>query len=150
MVLVTGLSAMALFRSSLFIRRIGDKDVGIGPGAVLATLLEVTDRYVDRRRGKIRVDDVNRIMAALDFGKVVAELPPYCLILLQNPSDEMQRDLKAAVDLIRTLTVDDDLKLRLLGLQLLNLVGVDALQKAVASLGDRVKKPIAAVAAGPV
>jgi hypothetical protein len=144
MVLVAGLSAMALFRSSLFIRKIGDKDVGIGPGAVLATLLEVTDRYVDRRRGKIRVEDVNRIMGGLDFGKVVAELPPYCLSLLQNPSDEMQRDMKAAVDLTRTQAVDDDLKLRLLGLQLLNLVGVEALQKAVVSLGDRIKKSITA------
>jgi hypothetical protein len=141
MVLVTGLSAMALFRSSLFIRKVGDKDVGIGPGAVLATLLEVTDRYVDRLRGQIRVDDVNRIMAGLDFAKVAAELPPYCLSLLQNPSDDMQRSLKSSVDLIRTLAVDDDVKLRLLGLQLLNLVGVRALQKAVVSLGNRIKKP---------
>src|SRR5271165_585781 len=67
MVLITGLSAMALFRSSLFIRRVGDKDVGIGPGGVLATLLEVTDRYVDRGRGGNRVDDVNRIMQGVDF-----------------------------------------------------------------------------------
>ena len=142
MVLVTGLSAMALFRSSLFIRKVGDKDVGIGPGAVLATLLEVTDRYVDRMRGQSRVDDVNRIMAGLDFAKVVAEIPPYCLSLLQNPSDEMQRRLKTSVDLIRSQPVDDDVKLRLLGFELLNLVGVKALEKAVASLGDRIKKPI--------
>ena len=150
LVLVAGLSAMALFRSSLFIRRIGDKDVGIGPGAVLTTLLEVTDRYVDRLRGQKRVDNVNKIMAGLDFAKISAELPPYCLSLLQNPSDDMQRDLKAAVDLIRSQPVDDELKLRLLGLQLLNLVGVEALAKAVASLGDTIKKPIPAGGSGPV
>ena len=33
LVLVCGLSAMALFRSSLFIRRIGDRDIGVGPSA---------------------------------------------------------------------------------------------------------------------
>lgn len=134
MVLVTGLSAMALFRSSLFIRRVGDKDVGIGPGAVLTTLLEVTDRYVDRKRGSNRVDDVDRIMKGLDFTKAAASLPPYCLSLLQNPSDDMQRDLKSAVDLIRSQSVDDQVKLRLLGLQLLNLVGANALEKAVTSI----------------
>ncbi len=83
-------------------------------------------------------------MEGLDFGKVAAELPPYCLSLLQNPSDDMQRDLKAAVNLTRSQPVDDDVKLRLLGLQLLNLVGVEALEKAVVSLGDRIRKPSAA------
>jgi hypothetical protein len=148
MVLVAGLTAMALFRSSLFIRKVGDKDIGIGPGAVLETLLEVTDRYVDRLRGKIRVDDVNRIMAGLDFAKAIAELPPYCIALLQNPSDEMQRELRATVDLIRAQTADNDLKLRLLGLELLNLVGVDALEKAVVSLGAGIKQPLPSAAAG--
>jgi len=138
MVLVTGLSAMALFRSSLFIRKVGDKDVGIGPGAVLATLLEKTDIYVDRVRAKKRVDDVNTIMTGLDFAKASAALPPYCLALLQNPSDEMQGTVKTAVDLIR-LEVTDEVRLRLLGLQLLNLVGVDALSKAVVSLGDGIR-----------
>jgi len=140
MVLVAGLSAMAFFRSSLFIRKIGDKDVGIGPGVVLATLLDVTDRYVDRLRGQMRVDDVDRIMKGLDFAKAAAELPPYCLALLQNPTPDMQRELKASVDLIRSQAVDDDLKLRLLGLELLNLVGVNALEKAVKSLGSGIKK----------
>lgn len=140
MVLITGLSAMALFRSSLFIRKVGDKDVGIGPGAVLATLLEVTDRYVDRLHGQERVDHVSSIMNGLDFDKIAAELPPYCLSVLQNPSEEMQRDLKAAVDLIRSQQIDEDVKLRLLGLQLLNLVGVKTLEKAVRSLGDGIKK----------
>ncbi len=141
MVLVTGLSAMAFFRSSLFIRKVGDKDVGIGPGAILATLLDVTDRYVDRLRGQARVADVDRIMKGLDFAKAAAELPPYCLALLQNPTDDMQRELKTSVDLIRSQPVDDDVKLRLLGLELLNLVGVKALEKAVDSLGSGIKKP---------
>jgi len=141
MVLVTGLSAMALFRSSLFIRKVGDKDVGIGPGAVLATLLDVTDRYVDRLRGQVRVEVVDRIMKGLIFVKAAAELPPYCLALLQNPSDDMQRELKASVDLIGAQAVDEDVKLRLLGLELLNLVGGKALEKAVTSLGIGLKRP---------
>jgi hypothetical protein len=139
MVLVTGLSAMALFRSSLFIRKVGDKDVGIGPGAILTSLLEVTDRYVDRERGSKRVGDVDEIMDSLNFAKSAASLPPYCLSLLQNPSDDMQRDLKSAVDLIRSQPVDDEVKLHLLGMQLLNLVGGNALKKAVKSLGTSIQ-----------
>jgi hypothetical protein len=140
MVLVAGLSAMALFRSSLFIKKVGDRDIGIGPGSVLTTLLEKTDIYVDRVRAGKRVEDVNRIMATLDFSKAAAALPPYCLALLQNPSDEMQRVLKTSVELIQSLSIDDAVKLRLLGLGLMNLVGVEALKKASDSLGIGIKK----------
>ena len=139
LVLVAGLSAMAYFRSSLFIKKIGDKDVGIGPGMVLTTLLEKTDVYVDRLRAKKRVDDASTIMSGLNLSKAAAALPPYCLALLQNPSDDMQRSILTAVGLIVSQTIDDTVKLRLLGLQLMNLVGVDALKKAVTSLGNAIQ-----------
>ncbi len=145
LVLVAGLSAMAFFRSSLFIKKIGDKDIGIGPGTVLTTLLEKTDVYVDRLRAQKRVDDANAIMSGLDFTKASAALPPYCLALLQNPSDDMQRSIATSVGLIVTQTIDETVKLRLLGLQLMNLVGVEALKKAVSSLGDAIRKPKALV-----
>src|SRR5262249_26169001 len=53
-VMVASLSAMAVFRSSLFTVRIGDADVGVGPSTLLTTLLGIADRSVDRRRAADR------------------------------------------------------------------------------------------------
>ena len=53
-VLVAGFGAMALFRSSLFIVKVGGQDLGIGPGGVLQSLLAAADRGVDRWRGTQR------------------------------------------------------------------------------------------------
>jgi hypothetical protein len=46
--------AMALFRTSLFTVRAGDRDVGVGPGSLLQTLRDAVDREVDRARGQAR------------------------------------------------------------------------------------------------
>jgi hypothetical protein len=54
-VLVAGLAAMALFRSSLFNLKIGSEEVSIGPSALLASLLVVVDRGIDRRRDRKRL-----------------------------------------------------------------------------------------------
>ena len=45
---------MALFRTSLFTVRAGDRDVGVGPGSLLQTLRDAVDREVDRARGQAR------------------------------------------------------------------------------------------------
>jgi hypothetical protein len=48
-ILVAGFGAIALFRSSLFVARIGNSDVGVGPSLVLRQLLDFFEREVDRR-----------------------------------------------------------------------------------------------------
>lgn len=45
---MAGVSAMAFFRSSLFVVRAGDRDVGVGPSGFLQIFLTAADRAVDR------------------------------------------------------------------------------------------------------
>jgi hypothetical protein len=136
--LVCGLSAMALFRSSLFVRRIGDKDIGIGPNSFLQVFLSAADAEVDRKRAVIRASVVTNIMAGLDYKKSYAALPPYCLALMQNLADEAQRDLRKALELLDKDPMPADLKTAVLGLELVNVVGVAVLEQAVKSLRDKI------------
>src|SRR5271156_6030968 len=61
-VLMAGISAMAFFRTSLFVVRAGDRDVGIGPSGFLQIFLAAADRAVDRKRAAARSDAVARGM----------------------------------------------------------------------------------------
>jgi hypothetical protein len=136
---LSGISAMAIFRSSLFVRRIGVKDVGVGPSSFLQIFLNAADAEVDRQRAVLRGSAVNRITAGLDYRKTFAALPPYCLALMQNLSDDAQRDLAKALDLLDKDAMPNELKVAVLGLELVNVVGVAVLEQAVHSLGDRIK-----------
>lgn len=139
LVLVCGLSAMALFRSSLFVRRIGDRDVGVGPSSFLQVFLNATDAEVDRRRAVVRADAVSRVMTDVDYRKAFNALPPYCIALMQNLADESQRDLRKALELLDKDPMTPDLKTRVLGLELVNVVGIAVLEQAVKSLGDKIR-----------
>jgi hypothetical protein len=96
-VLMAGLSSMALFRTSLFVVRAGDRDIGVGPSSFLQIFLNAADRAVDRVRAEARSDAVGPIMDGLDFGKAFRALPPLCLALMQNMPDEDQKVDSGAV-----------------------------------------------------
>jgi hypothetical protein len=83
-VMVAGLGAMALFRSSLFITRIGDQDVGVGPSSFLSTMLKACDDGVDRERAKVRAHWVNEIMTGISYTKARDSLVEVSARLLQN------------------------------------------------------------------
>ena len=140
-ILVAGTGAMALFRTSLFTLHVGDKDVGVGPIAFLQIFRDASDRAVDRLRAKARSDQVATIMEGLSYAKASAGLPPYCLALMQNvPSDE-QVNLTKALALLDQAQIDEAVKVRILDLQLMNVVGPSVLTAAVASLRDDMKSP---------
>jgi hypothetical protein len=139
LVLVCGLSAMALFRSSLFIRRIGDRDIGVGPSSFLQVFLSAADAEVDRKRAVFRATAVSRIMQKVDYRKAFNALPPYCIALMQSLSDDTQRDLRKALELLDKDPMPPELKTRVLGLELVNVVGVLVLDQAVTSLGDKIQ-----------
>lgn len=44
----------AFFRTSLFVVRAGDRDVGVGPSGFLQIYLSAADRSLDRRRAAVR------------------------------------------------------------------------------------------------
>ncbi len=58
---------MALFRSSLFVVRVGGEDVGVGPSSLLGALMSVADRGVDRLRGSKRADQVNELLESIPW-----------------------------------------------------------------------------------
>jgi hypothetical protein len=138
-VLVAGLAAMALFRSSLFNLKVGDEDVSIGPSALLTSLLAVVDRAVDRRRAAQRSRSISKVMNEVSFAKAKISLSAYCIQLMQNLSLEDQQKLRTAVDALSLTDMDDDLKSLNLGLLLMNTVGPTVLEAAVRDLGARIK-----------
>lgn len=143
-VLVAGLGAMALFRSSLFVFRAGNSEINFGPIFVLQIILGVADRAVDRKRGWSRSSDVGVIMKDVSFDKAKQLLPIYCLALMQNLSKEEQESLGRDVASIDTANISDPVaanrqKSVLLGLRLLNVTGTDLLQQAVNALGNDIK-----------
>jgi hypothetical protein len=147
-VLVAGIGAMALFRTSLFTIRAGDKDIGVGPATFLQIFRDAADREVDRLRAQSRSLRVGELMNGLDYQKASDGLTPYCLALMQNlPGDDQQKLLKA-VELLDAEQIDNAIKVRILGLQLIDVVGPDVLAAAVKALESELKPtPVAKGAA---
>ena len=141
-VLVAGIGAMALFRTSLFTVRAGDRDIAVGPGSFLQIFRDGADRAVDRVRAADRGDKVAELMAGLSYSKAFEGLPPYCLALMQNVPDEEQTRLTRSLDVLdKDDTIGDSIKVRILGLHLMNVVGANVLAAAVESLRDEMKAP---------
>jgi hypothetical protein len=139
-VLVAGVGAMALFRTSLFTVRAGDRDIGVGPGSFLQIFRDAADREVDRVRASARSMAVARLMEGIDYLRAEQGLAPYCLALMQNVPDEEQTKFQQAVDMLTAEPdIDDAIKVRILGLHILNVVGPATLTAAVEALRDELK-----------
>jgi hypothetical protein len=139
-ILVAGFGAMALFRSSLFTVRVGEQDVPVGPSAFLQVLLSAFDRAVDRRQARARDRGVSKAMADVSFDRAFEGLPAYCLALMQNASDEEQKELGGTILRLQSSdTMTDRVKSLVLGLALMNILGEDSLTDAVKTLGDDLK-----------
>jgi len=138
-ILMAGISAMAFFRTSLFVVRAGDRDVGVGPSGFLQIFLGAADRAVDRKRAAARSDAVDKVMKGVDFAKAWKALPPYCLALMQNISPEDQRVLTRDLKDLDEGAAEPSVKALLLGIELINVVGVDVLTTAVESLGEQIR-----------
>lgn len=141
---MAGVSAMAFFRTSLFIVRAGDRDVGVGPSGFLQIFLSAADRSVDRIRAQRRSEAVGEIMKGVDYEKAFPALPPYCLALMQNLAAEDQQELVRDLEKLNQGAAEPSVKVLLLGLELINAVGVDVLTAAVESLGEQIRSVPAA------
>jgi hypothetical protein len=141
-VLVAGFGAVALFRTSLFVTRIGNQDIGIGPSTVLTVFLNTIDGEVDRVQAEDRSKIVSKAMNGLSFERSYVALPTYCLALMQNVSHDNQEVLGAAIAKLRNTDMDDDLKCLSLGLELMNVVGPRVLEAAVDAIGYRLRAEV--------
>lgn len=138
-VLTAGFGAMALLRSSIFIARVGDQDVPVGPAALLTQFLEAADRSVDRHRARERAKESGEIMAGIDYQVSRKALPLYCLWLLQNPDRTTADAIAQQVLKLDSEQIPDVVKSASLGLALMNLVGPGVLRTAVETLKDELK-----------
>jgi len=137
-VLVAGVGAITLFRSSLKVR-VGDRDIGLGLAGVLQVFLAAADRGVDRLRAQSRASKVAELMKDVDYSKARPALPAFCLALMRNVPDEEQRRLAKALEVLDQGDVTPSIRSRLLGLVLMNVVGEDVLKQAVDSLGAEIR-----------
>jgi hypothetical protein len=134
MVLIAGFGSLAFFRSSLFMVRVGDDDIGVGPIAFLQVILAATDRGVDRNRAVGRAIEVSRAMEGLKFADVEQSLPTYALMLTQSVPVEDQVALGDQVKKLSSSTMSDQTKVLGLGLLVMNYVGTNVLAAAVEAL----------------
>jgi hypothetical protein len=132
---------MALFRSSLFIVPIGGEDVGVGPSTVVQSMLDASERGVDRTRANRRAKEVRKAIAGVTYTEAAKALPALCLGLVQNPTDDEQLKLSSTVKTIETTDFDEAVKLYLLGLALLNFGGHSVLSGGVELLRQQKRSP---------
>lgn len=131
-VLVAGLAAAALFRTSLFTVRMGSSDVGIGPSALLDVLLRSVDRSVDRARAVDRLRLVADLPPTLSFERDAIALAGYAAGSLQNVSAEEAEWLGNRGNTLRLdSALTDDVKIRLFAMDLMILVGEGGLHAAI-------------------
>ena len=133
-VLAGGFSSLAIFRSSVFVVKAGDKDIPIGPAAALQAFLASLDRAVDRSNAARRARFVADVLPpALQLpAKRLRFLTSYCLGLMQNVTAEEQKQVRLLIDGVLAdakLTLHQ--KLVLVCLQLLPFIGFDLMTAAV-------------------
>ena len=131
----------AFFRSSFFVVRMDGKDVGVGPALLWQTLLDATDRAVDRARARPRSQAVREIMSGIDFDRAVAALSEFCFRLMQNESEEERKAHATRAEELKASAMDPLAKTYNLGLSLMNIVGEHVLREAVLALGLQIKGP---------
>lgn len=124
-ILVAGFGAVALFRSSLFVTKVGSTDVNVGPSLVLGTLLDACDRSVDRDSAA----ELSKIIAdaelkGLNADAVDSALPVLCLALMQNFPSADQALLGTDLKKIREdHTLTSDARMRAVIVQLAKYLG---------------------------
>jgi hypothetical protein len=139
---LAGFGAMALLRTSLFTIEVARSSIAIGPAAVLQVILRVADRETDRQRAGPRARRVKDIMRGVSFASASVALTEHCARLMQNVSVEERADLDQEIIALRSRAdLSDEAKAYVLGLLLMNIVGEDVLQEAVAALGTRIRNP---------
>ena len=143
-VVVAGTASMALFRSSLFTVRVGDRDIAVGPSSFLQAIMGAADRAVDRDRAIKRAQIVTAAMAELDFSISADVLPEMCLALMQNLTDDEITEMKDTVATLKSIDVlEDRVRCYLLGLILIGAVGEEGLKSIISALKKDLLPPSA-------
>jgi len=139
--MLAGFSSMLFLRSSLFIVKINNQDIPIGPAAMLGIIMGSADRAFDRERAEDRAKTIEKIMKPVDFEKAKFDLPMVCLGLMQNLSTEEQNKLAQDVNSLSSPIADNKSKKAksiMLGLTIIKYTGPKVLEEAIRVLGDEI------------
>lgn len=140
-VITAGFGGAAFFRSSVMKAKSGDKDIAIGPAIVIDTLLNVTDREVDRYRAIIRAREITRLMQYLTPREVSVTVVPFCQRLMQNLSaserEKVNKELEALLRDTADIRKPKEAQTLAIGLGLVELTSFDVLAAAIEELRRR-------------
>jgi hypothetical protein len=140
-ILLAGFGAIAFFRSSFFTLRVSGTDIGIGPSALLQSLIGAADRMIDRDQAQGRASALATIMRDVDFDKAKAALPALCFLLVENITPDDQKNISDQIKgLASTPDILPDQKSTILGVYLIRVVGAEVLDLAVQALGSEIRK----------
>jgi hypothetical protein len=139
---IAGFGALVFLRASIFKVRVNDADVGVGPAALLDSLLLIADRGVDRREAVARSRDVEALVSRMksveDRVSVARLLGKYSLALMQNVDDSTRNDVeKALKEALSDADTPNSIKLDIVALKLGVVVGRDVLEAAASALKAR-------------
>jgi hypothetical protein len=150
-ILVASFSAIAFFRSSLFVTKIGDTSVGVGPSLILGALLDAFDRDVDRKSA----ENMSGVMksanlAGLDSDRVTYALPVLCLALMQNfpPGDQAQLGAELAT-IRQDKTLSPETKMRVVIVNLAKNLGAPVVEKVLTTAREVFLPPAPPPVAAP-
>ncbi len=132
-ILLVGLGAMAILRSS-FTLRAGVHELTLGFSPILDIFLRAVNSAVDRERGRARDRVVRNVMQGITYDDACRILPAYCIALMQSLPQPDIDQLNGDIASLAGTQFTDAAKARLLGLAIMNVMGEGILAAGVESI----------------
>ncbi|HWZ21627.1 MAG TPA: hypothetical protein VNW06_03175 [Cytophagaceae bacterium] len=146
-ILLSGLSAMSILRSSFFSVKVGNSQIKQEVTPVIQVILSWVHNRFDQKRAGLMIGDVKKIMENVDFQKAELILPDLCIELMKTMSEADQKKLGAKVQKIKSSLklVDAGIDVNFvkalnLGLIVAEHAGIVILRDAVKQLGKNIEK----------
>lgn len=138
-IIACGLGAMAILRSSFFtFKDSSGKSVDVGPSALIAVFLKVSETEFDRKISTINIQKVGGIVTGLKFLSASKDLPVLVLGSMRVLSDGEQKQIADDISkLINDNTITTEIKNVALGLILIKYTGEKLLAESVATLKSK-------------
>ena len=137
--LAAGFGASLLLRSKFFnLRSAAGEEIGVGPDAVISTLLRCVDRGIDRARSARRQRIVYRTCGAIapaDVPRATSFLRT-AIASFQNLSDSEKREFDEIVARLANDRGDPLLRFMLISFAFLNISGEENFETLMDDLGD--------------
>ncbi len=142
-VLLAGLSAMFILRSSFFNfhDKESNKSINVGISIILQIFLDAAERSFDQEQSVNNLKDISSVMKGIDFSKAEKDLTVICLNLMQNVGAEEQKKLAESIkNLAEPNAVQhEQTKSLTLGIILARITGIRLLKQAIDTLGEDIR-----------